>query len=161
MHFTLTSLSLLLAGMATASSSSASSSATFTPVTSVPAMPSITLPPTSAVKSAISAVPSASWSSIAAAESSAAAQIIHSDEYDCAHQDYGCNWVASDYTYGDDYCGSSPFEAGAQLSEDHMVLAVSKDGSGDCDSKAGSQCCDVLAESPCKRGEKYLECVKP
>ncbi|CAG8391507.1 unnamed protein product [Penicillium salamii] len=156
MHFTLASISLLL-GVATASSSSA----TFTPVTSAPALPSITLPPTSAVKSAISAIPSASWSSIAAAESSAAAQIIHSDEYDCAYKDYGCNWMVSDYTYGADYCGSSPFSAGEHLSEDHIVLAVSKDGKGECADKAGSQCCNVLADSPCKRGEKYLDCVKP
>ena len=155
MQFTIASISLLLAGVASASSSSA----TFTPNTSVPPMSSVTLPPTASVKSAISAIPSSSYASIMAAESSAAAQIIHSDEYDCAYQNYGCNWMASDYTYGSDYCGASPFEAGQHLSDGHIVLAVSKDGSGDCASKAGTQCCNVLAESPCKRGEKYLDCT--
>ncbi|KAK5789667.1 hypothetical protein VI817_008790 [Penicillium citrinum] len=134
--------------------SASSSSATFTPNTSVPPITSFTLSPTASVKSAISAIPSASRSSIAAAESSAAAVIIHSDEYDCAYQNYGCNWMASDYASGGDYCGTSPFEAGPNLTDSHVVLAISKDSSGDCASKAGTQCGNALAATPCKVGEK-------
>ncbi|KAJ5240909.1 uncharacterized protein N7469_002500 [Penicillium citrinum] len=134
--------------------SASSSSATFTPNTSVPPITSFTLSPTASVKSAISAIPSASRSSIAAAESSAAAVIIHSDEYDCAYQNYGCNWMASDYESGGDYCGTSPFEAGPNLTDSHVVLAISKDSSGDCASKAGTQCGNALAATPCKVGEK-------
>jgi hypothetical protein len=121
-----------------------SSSKTFTPITSA---------------SSFSPSPSASWSSIAAAQSSAS--VAPSDEYDCTYKDYGCNWEASDYTHGSDYCGSSAFSPGQKLSDGHVVLAVSKDGSGDCASQAGSQCCKFLANHPCKRGEKYLDCVKP
>ncbi|KAJ5979555.1 hypothetical protein N7481_006853 [Penicillium waksmanii] len=156
MQFTLASVSLLLAGMASASSSSA----TFTPITSVPLPPSINTPVPSAVSSAIKAIPSASYSSIAAAESAAQASTINTDNYDCVYQIYGCDWKQSEYGYGSDYCGVSPFDAGQQLSDGHVVLAVSKDGSGDCASKAGNSCCKLMSESPCKRGERYLDCVK-
>ncbi|KAJ5100581.1 hypothetical protein N7456_006633 [Penicillium angulare] len=155
MQFTFASASLLLVGMASASSSSA----TFTPITSVPPPPSISIPGPSAASS-LKNIPSASYSSILAAESSARASTINTDNYDCVYQNYGCDWRQSEYGYGSDYCGVSPFEAGQQLSDGHVVLAVSKDGSGNCTLKAGSSCCRLMSESPCKRGEKYLDCVK-
>ncbi|KAJ6035980.1 hypothetical protein N7540_000259 [Penicillium herquei] len=157
MQFTLTSVTLLLAGMVSASSSS---SAAFTPITSVPSFSSIRLPPSSVVESLISAIPSASRSSIIAAESSAAAQAINSDNYDCVYKGYGCDWRVSDYSGGGSSCGPSPFTVGEELSDGHKVLAISQDGSGDCYLNAGSQCCRLVAENPCYSGYKYLDCVK-
>jgi hypothetical protein len=86
---------------------------------------------------------------------------VNTDDYDCVYRGWGCDWVKSEYGYGNDYCGVSPFKAGKQLSDGNWVVAVSSDGSGDCASKAGDKCCKLLADSPCKRGEKYLECSKP
>ena len=165
MQFTLTS-AVLLAGVASArmtSSASPSSSApaTYTPITSTVAVPSISLPPSSVLQSRLSAIPTSSYASISAAESSAAASAVNPEDYDCVYRGWGCDWIKSEYGYGSDYCGVSPFKAGQQLSDGNRIVAVSSNGSGDCASKAGAQCCKVLADSPCKRGEKYLECSKP
>jgi hypothetical protein len=118
----------------------------------------VSIPPSSVLASRTSSIPSASRSAIYAASSSAAAA---ASEYDCIYQGRGCDWTKSEYGYGSNYCGSSPYQPGQQLSDGSVILAVSKDGSGDCASKAGAQCCKVLADNPCKYGEKYLECYKP
>jgi hypothetical protein len=109
----------------------------------------------------MSAIPTSSYSAISAAGSSDAAKAVNAEDYDCVYRGWGCDWIKSEYGYGSDYCGVSPFKAGQQLSDGSQIVAVSSDGSGDCASKAGSKCCQVLADSPCKRGEKYLECTKP
>ncbi|KAJ5122487.1 hypothetical protein N7448_003621 [Penicillium atrosanguineum] len=164
MQLTLTS-ALLMAGVASAqmssSASPSSAPATYTPITSTVAIPSFSIPPTSVFQSRLSAIPTSSYSAISAADSSAAASAVNTDDYDCVYRGWGCDWIKSEYGYGSDYCGSSPFKAGQQLSDGNQIVAVSSDGSGDCASKAGSKCCKVLADSPCKHGEKYLECTKP
>ncbi|KAJ5160026.1 uncharacterized protein N7482_007030 [Penicillium canariense] len=165
MQLTLSS-TLLLASVASAqmtSSASLSSSAlaTSTPVTSSVAIPSISISPSSVPWSRLSANPTSSYASVSAAASSDAASAVNPDDYDCVYHGWGCDWIKSEYGYGNDYCGRSPFKAGQQLSDGSQIVAVSSDGSGDCSSKAGSTCCKVLADSPCKRGEKYLECKKP
>ncbi|CAI7606318.1 unnamed protein product [Penicillium bialowiezense] len=105
----------------------------------------------------------ASSSSVAvsstASPSSSATPSVNPDDYDCVYRGWGCDWKASEYEYGNDYCGTTGFKAGQTLSDGNQIVAVSKDGSGDCASKAGSKCCKVLAGDACKRGEKYLECV--
>lgn len=156
MQFTIPSITLMLAIVASAqlitspspsSTTPTSASSTPTKVASIPffAASSISTPATSST-------------SATAASSSAA---LNPKDYDCVYRGLGCNWVKSEYGYGADYCGSSPFKAGQQLSDGSKILAVSKDGSGDCASQAGEKCCKNLAEHPCKRGEKYLECLKP
>lgn len=104
---------------------------------------------------------SASISSTATPSPSATPSSVNPDDFDCVYRGRGCDWTKSEYGYGSDYCGSSPFKAGQKLSDGGVVLAVSKDGSGDCASKAGKKCCQVLADQPCKHGEKYLQCPKP
>ncbi|KAJ5374464.1 hypothetical protein N7517_006470 [Penicillium concentricum] len=99
-------------------------------------------------------------SSVSAPIASNTPGAVNPEDYDCVYRGWGCDWRKSEYGYGSDYCGLSPFEAGQQLSSS-KVVAVSKDGSGDCASKAGSKCCQVLAKEPCRRGEKYLECKRP
>ncbi|GLI78817.1 hypothetical protein PoHVEF18_007138 [Penicillium ochrochloron] len=159
MQFKAASISLLFAGLASAGSFTTTPSASFTPSSATFSVPSVSIPASSVVASRVSQIPSASLSSIYAASSSAAA--LNTSEYDCIYQGRGCDWTKTEYGYGSDYCGSSPYQAGQQLSDGSVILAVSKDGSGDCASKAGSQCCKVLADDPCKYGEKYLECYKP
>ena len=96
-----------------------------------------------------------------ASPSSSATPSINPDDYDCVYRGLGCDWKKTEYGYGDDYCGSTSFKSGQKLSDGSLILAVSKDGSGDCASQASAKCCQVLADAPCKRGEKYLECSKP
>lgn len=112
------------------------------------------------LQSSIPATPSASRSCITIDESSIAAHIINTDDYDCVYQDYGCDWCYSDYSGGGSSCGASPYEAGEKLSDGHVILAVSQDGSGDCVSNAGSKCCTLLEDNPCNSGYKYLDCAK-
>ncbi|CAI7618513.1 unnamed protein product [Penicillium pancosmium] len=152
MHFNIPSVSLLLASLAaaetlsTTTSPSASASASIIPTSA---------PYSSALSSRVSTTPSQSWSSIAAAGSSQAASgELNPDDFDCIYKNYGCDWTKSEYGYGADYCGSSPYKAGQKLSDGGVILAVSKDGGGDCESKAGSQCCTVLANDPCKRDNR-------
>lgn len=154
-------ISFLLAGLASASSFTTTPSASFTPHSASFSVPSVSIPPSSAIASHVSHIPSASRSSIYAASSSAAAAALNPNDYDCIYHGRGCDWTKSEYGYGSNYCGSSPYQAGQKLSDGGVILAVSKDGSGDCAAKAGAQCCKVLADQPCKYGEKYLECYKP
>jgi hypothetical protein len=111
--------------------------------------------------------PSPSSSSIASTSipsstsSAAPSASVNPDDFDCVYRGWGCDWKKSEYGHGADYCGSSPFKSGQQLSDGSQIVAVSKDGSGECTSKAGAKCCQVLSDEPCKRGEKYLECSKP
>ncbi|KAJ5856051.1 uncharacterized protein N7529_009995 [Penicillium soppii] len=136
MQFKLVSISLMAAVASAQLSTSPSSSPSLSSSISSTATPSSTS----------SAAPSAS---------------VNAADFDCVYRGWGCDWKKSEYGYGADYCGSSPFKAGQQLSDGSQIVAVSKDGSGDCASKAGDKCCQVLAAEPCKRGEKYLECSKP
>ncbi|KAJ5823727.1 hypothetical protein N7447_006067 [Penicillium robsamsonii] len=142
MQYKLASISLL-AGMASAIPSSSPSP---TPASLSPSFSSM---------ASISAVPS-----VSAPIASNTPGVVNPKDYDCVYRGWGCDWRKSEYGYGSDYCGLSPFEAGQQLKRS-KVVAVSKDGSGDCASKAGNMCCQVLAKEPCRRGEKYLECRKP
>lgn len=162
MQFTLASTYLLLASLASAQSMTSSPSASVTPTPSSSyyysySTPSFSFPSESVLASRISAIPSKSWSSIAAAGTSQAASEVSTKYFDCVYENYGCDWVRSNLTSATT-CGSSPYKAGHELSDGSVILAVSKDGSGDCASQAGSQCCKLLANEPCKSGEKYLEC---
>ncbi|KAF3392543.1 hypothetical protein F1880_008717 [Penicillium rolfsii] len=161
MQFKTASASVLFAGLATASSFTTAPYASFTPSSPTFTVSPSSLPPSSVIAGRVSHIPSASLSSLYAASSSASAAALNSSEYDCVYQGRGCDWTKSEYGYGSDYCGSSPYQAGQRLSDGSLILAVSKDGSRDCASKAGAQCCKVLADNPCKYGEKYLECYKP
>ncbi|OQE42995.1 hypothetical protein PENCOP_c003G08179 [Penicillium coprophilum] len=144
MQYSLASVSLLLTGMA---------SATLFPS---PSPTSASILPTSIPMASTGAISS----SISAPIASNTPGATNSETYDCVYRGWGCDWKKSEYGYGSDYCGHSPFKAGQQLSSS-KVVAVSKDGSGDCASKVGKKCCQVLANEPCMRGEKYLECKRP
>lgn len=118
---------MLLASLAAAETLSTTTSPSITPTSA---------PYSSALSSRVSTTPSQSWSSVAAAGSSQAASgNLNPDDFDCVYENYGCDWTKSEYGYGADYCGSSPYKAGHKLSDGGVILAVSKDGSGDCESK--------------------------
>lgn len=160
MQLQFASISLFLASMASATSFSSMtthpSSATFTPPRSTMSVPSISLPPFPMTRSPSSTHPSSTGSSITRSSSPAA---LNPADYDCVYRGMGCHWTKSEFGYGNDYCGHSPYKAGQKL-KNSVIVAVSKDGSGDCWDQAGPKCCQALAESACKRGEKYLECYK-
>ena len=167
MQFTIASVSLLLAGLASAtpystSSASPSSSASITP-TSQPytyTPYSASFPPTSVLISRFSAIPSASWSSIEAAGTSQAASVLlNTKNFECVYKNNGCNWFKNDYSSGESDCGKSVYEAGQEFDDGSFILAVSATGDEDCKSAAGSQCCAVLDKDSCSTGQKYLECV--
>lgn len=68
--------------------------------------------------------------------------------------------MRSSYAGNGTQCGASPYKAGHTLDDGSLIMAVSQDGTGDCASQVNSQCCQVLASSPCKYGEKYLQCLQ-
>jgi hypothetical protein len=147
MQYKLASISLLMASVVTAKFTSSP----------IPSSHSVTVTPSSTPVSSTTSIPS----STPVAIPSHTPGPENPEDFDCVYRGWGCNWTKSEYGYGSEYCGSSPFTAGQQLSDGNHIVAVSKDGSGDCASKAGNKCCQVLAETPCKYGEKYLECYKP
>ncbi|KAJ6004871.1 hypothetical protein N7540_012670 [Penicillium herquei] len=120
---------------------------------------SCTIPPSSVLASIYSAIPTRSWAFIAAAGSSQAAKTeLNTDFFDYVYLNYGCDWMQNSYMGNSTYCGYSPYQAGHTFSDGNMIMAVSKNGTGDFVSQAGKQCCKVLTRDPCKYGEKYLEC---
>ncbi|KAJ0423273.1 hypothetical protein BJY00DRAFT_59752 [Aspergillus carlsbadensis] len=88
---------------------------------------------------------------------------LNPDDFSCIVAGRGCDWTASEYGYGSDYCGSSPFEPFHVLSDGNIVLAVAQNGTIEdgCYNQTTIACCEALNENPCRRGEKYLECYSP
>lgn len=73
----------------------------------------------------------------------------------------GCDWTKSGYGYGSDYCGYSSFKPGQTLSDGNVIVAVAPNGTSEaCTKYVNHACCKALDESPCRRGEKHLECYK-
>ncbi|ODM19044.1 hypothetical protein SI65_05661 [Aspergillus cristatus] len=100
-------------------------------------------------------------SSSATPSASASSPALNPDDYDCIYQNRGCDWTKSEYGYGSDYCGHSPFKPGQTLSDGNVIVAVAPNGTSEaCTMYASHACCKALDESPCRRGEKYLECYK-
>ena len=73
-------------------------------------------------------------------------------------EDYGCDWMQNSYAANGTNCGVPPYKPGHVTTDGNVIMAVSRNGTGDCVSQAGSKCCKVLARDPCRSGEKYLEC---
>ncbi|KAI9929488.1 hypothetical protein ASPWEDRAFT_41302 [Aspergillus wentii DTO 134E9] len=115
--------------------------------------------PSSTPSSSASVSPSSS-ASISAYATPSSTPSLNPDEYDCILNNQQCSWHKSEFGYGSDYCGSSPYRAGQKLSSGNTIVAVEKSGeSQDCVRKAGVACCKAF-ETACRRGEKYLECEK-
>ncbi|KAL4961076.1 uncharacterized protein BDV14DRAFT_129417 [Aspergillus stella-maris] len=88
---------------------------------------------------------------------------LNPEDYDCIIADRGCTWEKTEYGYGSDYCGSAPYEPFQVLNTGDIVVAVAKNGTAadGCLDQTTGTCCKALAEDPCNRGEKYLQCKKP
>ncbi|EYE98172.1 uncharacterized protein EURHEDRAFT_272144 [Aspergillus ruber CBS 135680] len=105
--------------------------------------------------------PSPSSTPFLTPSSSASSSALNPDDYDCIYQNRGCDWTKSKYGYGNDYCGVSPFKPGQTLSDGNVIMAVASNGTSEaCTKSASHACCKALDESPCTRGEKYLECYE-
>ncbi|KAJ5772951.1 hypothetical protein N7457_007847 [Penicillium paradoxum] len=177
MQYTFAAVSLL-AGLVSATTITSAATATSTSTSSAVASSSVIassskIVSSSATPSSLSIRPSrtpksssvaATSSFIASSTSVAVASgtpgVKAADTFDCVYAGWACDWIAPEHSSGSDYCGRSPFKAGHELPSGSKVLAVSMDGADECASKAGEKCCQVLADAPCRRGEKYLECKK-
>lgn len=111
-----------------------------------------------AVSSAVSSAPSSTPASSTATPPPSAT--LNPEDYSCIIANRGCNWEKTEYGYGADYCGSSPYEPFQVLDTGDIVMAVAQNGTAEdgCYDQTTAGCCEALKEESCRRGYRYLQC---